>query len=194
MQSLPGNDNLKDIDENDGSVDYNWPLHWGQVHLVVVLWQANWARTNPGGGCRPDNDHELVVCLLITMGMMIVEKERLNLCRKERNIKLEILQCWPVHNEEKNPKRRDQTFYFCPGHSLAFYLVYLGHILAPLVGYIFLLLGSSTSFDRFQPTTVHEHRLLLLSPSGDLGIRLVWDNPTTTPDPTDFLVRLLESS
>ena len=34
-------ENLKDIDENDGSVDYNRPLHWGQVHLVVVLWQTN---------------------------------------------------------------------------------------------------------------------------------------------------------
>ena len=33
----------------------------------------------------------------------------------------------------------------------------------------------------------------LLSPSGDLGIGLVWDNPTG-PDPTDFLVSLLKSS
>ena len=34
----------------------------------------------------------------------------------------------------------------------------------------------------------------LLSPSGDLGIGLVWDNRTTGPHRTDFLVPLLKSS
>ena len=34
----------------------------------------------------------------------------------------------------------------------------------------------------------------LLSPSGDLGIGLVWDNHPTRPDPTHFLVRVLKSS